>query len=83
VQREAEGSLLGEHVLVRPVSTQEVRLMHTSISSDVRGVHDEMGAVRATVNQIATAVHAFMNTQFAQPSGETNHGSWEVGPLLI
>ena len=72
MQREAEGSLLGEHVLVQPVSTQEVRLMHTSISSDVRGVHDEMGAVRASVDQIATAVDAFMNTQFAQPSSETN-----------
>jgi hypothetical protein len=68
VQREAQGSLLGEHVLVRPVSTEEVRLLHTSISSDVKGVHNEMGAMRAAVNDMMTSVNTFVNSRFPQPA---------------
>jgi hypothetical protein len=71
VQREAEGSLLGEHVLVQPVSTQEVRLMHTSISSGVKEVHDEMDAMRATVNEMATAFNTLMSSQPNRPSCKT------------
>ena len=72
VQREAQGSLMGEHVLARPVSTQEVRLMHTAVFSNVQGIHDEMGTVKATVDQMASTMKAFVNMHFSEPSGASS-----------
>ena len=42
VQCGAEGTLPGKHFLIQPILTQEVQLMHTSLSSNVRGMHNEM-----------------------------------------
>jgi hypothetical protein len=50
------------------VSTEEVRLLHTSISSDVKGVHNEIGAMRAAVNDMMTSVNAVVSLQFPQPA---------------
>jgi hypothetical protein len=70
VQREAHGSLFGEHVLVQPVATQEVRLMHTSIHSDMKGMQNEIGSVKTTINQMTTAMNTFMGMHLSQPSRE-------------
>ena len=75
VQREAQTSLLGEHVLVQPVSTQEFRLAHTSIHSRMKGMQDEMGSVKATVDQMSTTMNAFMNMHLTQPSRASCHFS--------
>jgi hypothetical protein len=68
IQRDAQGSLLGEHVLIQPVSTQEARLMHTSIHSDLKGMQNEMGSVKATVSKMTSTMNALMSMHLTQPS---------------
>lgn len=44
------GSLLGEHRLVDPASTEEVWMSHVSLASEVNTVKDKIGSVKTTVN---------------------------------
>jgi hypothetical protein len=46
-------------------------MLHNSVSSNVKGMHDEMGSVKATVDRITSTMNAFMSMHFTQPSGKT------------
>lgn len=48
IQNEGNVSLLGEHRLVAPVSTEEMRMMHNAISSELRSVKSDVGIVMAS-----------------------------------
>lgn len=52
VQREVNESLLGEHALLRPASAEELRLLHTSLSSRVSAVQDNVNEVKMSVGHI-------------------------------
>ncbi|KAG1906357.1 uncharacterized protein F5891DRAFT_1138182 [Suillus fuscotomentosus] len=48
-QREADASLLGEHLLVKPVCIQDLQSMHECISADVAGLRSDLRTLAATL----------------------------------
>jgi hypothetical protein len=72
IQREADVSLLGEHTLVRPASTEEVRHLRTSLSNDIQNVHrlveSEVGMMQKSFNLLTVAVNNIIVSAQAQGS---------------
>jgi hypothetical protein len=64
IQRKAGVSLLGEHALIKPASTEELQLVQTSLSSDIRMVQQEVGKMQQSVSTISEAFGCL----FAGPS---------------
>jgi hypothetical protein len=65
VQDESHISLLGEHRLVGPASTEEVRMLHGSISSEFKVVQNDLGAMKLAVNKLmATLTDLTQNNLF-------------------
>ena len=62
IQREAQVSLLGEHALVRPPTTEEVRLLHSELKFDVKHIEAEVGAMKQSFNSFASALNNFANS---------------------
>jgi len=62
IQREAQVSLLGEHALVRPPTTEEVRLLHSELKFDVKHIEAEVGAMKQSFNLFASALNNFANS---------------------
>ncbi|KAG2082120.1 uncharacterized protein F5147DRAFT_660578 [Suillus discolor] len=48
-QCEADASLLGEHLLVKPVCIQDLQSMHECISADVAGLQSDLRTLAATL----------------------------------
>ncbi|KAG1901248.1 uncharacterized protein F5891DRAFT_1144993 [Suillus fuscotomentosus] len=48
-QREADASLLGEHLLVKSVCIQDLQSMHECISADVAGLRSDLHTLAATL----------------------------------
>jgi hypothetical protein len=56
ISREADQSLAGEAALTRPISAEELREVHASVTSDVQFLRAEMGSVTETVLTLAKAI---------------------------
>jgi hypothetical protein len=69
IQREAEVSLLGEHALVKAASTEELRLVRTSLSSDIQKVHNEVGRMQQSISTISRAFGSLLASPSTQCQG--------------
>ncbi|KAG2354498.1 hypothetical protein BDR07DRAFT_1494500 [Suillus spraguei] len=50
---DADASLAGEHVLTRPASTEELHMVHASVTADVNSLHNNMRSLTSVVVQAA------------------------------
>jgi hypothetical protein len=57
IQREADVSLLGEHRLVAPASTEEMRMMHTALTSDIKAVQTNVSDMSVALVQLTRLIH--------------------------
>ncbi|KAG1725341.1 uncharacterized protein EDB91DRAFT_1062343 [Suillus paluster] len=53
ISRGADASLAGEHALARPASTEELRMVHASVSADVNSLRNDMRSLMSVVAQAA------------------------------
>ncbi|KAG1718424.1 uncharacterized protein EDB91DRAFT_1066652 [Suillus paluster] len=53
ISRGADASLAGEHALARPASTEELRMVHASVSADVNSLRNDMRSLTSVVAQAA------------------------------
>ncbi|KAG1868094.1 hypothetical protein C8R48DRAFT_771798 [Suillus tomentosus] len=53
ISRGADASLAGEHALTRPASTEELRMVHTSVAADVNSLRNDMRSLTSVVVQAA------------------------------
>ncbi|KAG1807767.1 hypothetical protein EV424DRAFT_1329376 [Suillus variegatus] len=56
--REAESSLAGEQALMRPASTEELRMVHASVTADVNRLRVDISAVNDSLRSLTSMVQA-------------------------
>lgn len=56
--REAESSLAGEQALMRPASTEELRMVHASMTADVNHLRVDISAVNDSLRSLTSMVQA-------------------------
>ncbi|KAG2081810.1 uncharacterized protein F5147DRAFT_735404 [Suillus discolor] len=56
--REAESSLAGEQALMRPASTEELRMVHASVTADVNRLRVDVSAVNDSLRSLTSMVQA-------------------------
>ncbi|KAI6141442.1 hypothetical protein BKA82DRAFT_3986196 [Pisolithus tinctorius] len=77
IVQDVRDSLVGESALMQPVTAEEVRTAHASITSNVRGLWTRMGQVSESVHELATVIRQGMAGALWQPwAGSTTHGSY-------
>lgn len=81
--RDGRDSLLGERALVAPASTEEVRMFHASLASEVSTVKGEIVFCKSALAQIATAMNAFANLQAHQPIGRLSSIHFSTGTTSL
>ncbi|KAG1845309.1 hypothetical protein DFJ58DRAFT_730899 [Suillus subalutaceus] len=65
ISRGADASLAGEYALARPVSTEELRMVHASVATDVNSLHNEIGSVNNSLRSLTSVVQAACTTATA------------------
>ncbi|KAG2104313.1 uncharacterized protein F5147DRAFT_638301 [Suillus discolor] len=56
--REAESSLAGKQALMRPASTEELRMVHASVTADVNRLRVDVSAVNDSLRSLTSMVQA-------------------------
>ncbi|KIK79780.1 hypothetical protein PAXRUDRAFT_833918 [Paxillus rubicundulus Ve08.2h10] len=81
VARGANESLVGEATLVQPMSTEELRLVHTSITTDVQGLRVEIDNVTGVVRELARVI--LQSHELPTASSTSKHIPPQMTPLTI
>ncbi|KAG2351498.1 hypothetical protein BDR07DRAFT_1501225 [Suillus spraguei] len=53
ISHDADASLASEHALTRPASTEELHMVHASVTADVNSLHNDMCSLTSVVVQAA------------------------------
>ncbi|KAH0832355.1 hypothetical protein J3R83DRAFT_13378 [Lanmaoa asiatica] len=61
-------SLMGEATLIQPVTTEELRSVHTSVTTDVRGLRARMDTLTSAVRELSTVVSNSSHTAGRAPA---------------
>jgi hypothetical protein len=61
IQQETDQSLAGEAALVRPMSTEELRMVHSSVMGDIQELQAEMGDIANSVQALMEIVGGSAN----------------------
>ncbi|KAG2110244.1 uncharacterized protein F5147DRAFT_796945, partial [Suillus discolor] len=56
ISRGADVSLAGEHALVRPASTEELRMVHASVAADVNCLRNDISLVNSSLRSLTNVV---------------------------
>ncbi|KAG2128935.1 uncharacterized protein EDB93DRAFT_1095770 [Suillus bovinus] len=56
ISRGANNSLAGENILVSPASTEELRLVHASVTADVDRLRNDIGSVNNSLHSLTNVV---------------------------
>ncbi|KAG1832589.1 hypothetical protein DFJ58DRAFT_671092 [Suillus subalutaceus] len=68
ISRGADASLAGEYALARPASTEELRMVHASVTTDVNSLRNEIGSVNNSLRSL-TKCASHTPTPSYTPSG--------------
>jgi len=82
----ANDSLMGEAALIQPVSAEELRSVHTSVTTDVRGLKAGMDTLTSAVRELSTVITNASRTVTAGHAAATHpltSSSSMTGPLMI
>lgn len=62
IQQETDQSLAGEAALVQPMSTEELQMVHSSVTGDIRELQADMGIIANSVHTLIEIVGASGST---------------------
>ncbi|KIK74950.1 hypothetical protein PAXRUDRAFT_835844 [Paxillus rubicundulus Ve08.2h10] len=78
---EQEHSLVGEATLVQPMSTEELHLVHTSITTDIQGLRVEIDNVTGVVHELTRVI--LQSHELPTASSTSKHIPPQMTPLTI